>query len=85
MTYSTRKQKFPGSTVITAEFLAVATPEQAALFAATMAGEPVEGCATGWVSNDDDARYGAWRLIVGRDTVVLYFYRGTPGTVQVAC
>ena len=76
--YRTKKERFPGGATLTAEFAAVATPEQLALHDATLAA----GGTWATTAGDPDARWGTWSLFDGR-TDVLFFYRAD-GLVEVA-
>jgi hypothetical protein len=73
-TYTTKKQRYPGSAVLDAEFAAVATPEQLAL---------VESVAQGtWA--DIDAGVGIWGYLdLATSQDVVTFHRAT-GAVEVA-
>ena len=76
--YNTKKERYPGGAVLDAEFAAVATPEQVALFESTMLLS-----AAGWTVGERDAYRGLWSLFDGRGNDVLWFHRST-GEVQVA-
>jgi hypothetical protein len=81
-TFKGRKAQFPGGAVLDAEFRAVATPEQVALFEATLAANP---CA-GWTTDERSAYYGLWSVFNGKGkgegADVLHFDRRT-GAIEV--
>ena len=76
MSYTTKKSQYPGNAALTAEFVAVATPEQIAIAEALLA------AAGTW--SDIDPRNGIWSIYDRTSkTDVLFFHRGT-GAVEVS-